>query len=60
VFNQIDSVDLSRDVLEKGASALAVVPLAHAGWTDLGRPARVLELLARAPRSRPPLRLVAS
>lgn len=39
--------DFSRDVLMPHAHRAAVVKLADVGWTDLGRPARVLRLLTQ-------------
>ena len=63
VYERVAPMDFSRQVLEQAAGMLAVVPMAHAGWTDLGRPARVLDVLSRRPQpaqSQPRLRLAAS
>jgi mannose-1-phosphate guanylyltransferase len=60
VYRRVLPVDFSREVLERAANMLAVVPMPNAGWTDLGRPDRVLDVLSR---QRPPqtrLRLAAS
>jgi mannose-1-phosphate guanylyltransferase len=37
--------DFSRQVLSVSAPSLCVLPLADAGWSDLGTPSRVLELM---------------
>ena len=52
--------DFSRDVLAARPERLAVVSLLDSGWTDLGQPGRVLELLSHQGRPAPRLRLVAS
>lgn len=52
--------DFSRDVLATRPERLAVVSLLDSGWTDLGHPSRVLELLSHHGRPAPRLRLVAS
>ena len=52
VYQEIESVDFSRDVLQRLVQGLAVVPLADAGWTDLGRPARALKVIKCEPRLR--------
>lgn len=38
--------DFSHEVLAAAPDHLAVLPLPHAGWTDLGQPLRVLDVLA--------------
>ncbi|MCX6546326.1 MAG: sugar phosphate nucleotidyltransferase [Acidobacteria bacterium] len=40
-YADLPSADLSRDVLTKSASSLAVVRVPPCGWSDLGTPARV-------------------
>jgi mannose-1-phosphate guanylyltransferase len=45
IYRDAPVVDFSRDVLQRAAERLAVVPLPNAGWTDLGRPARVMHVL---------------
>lgn len=52
VYDEIEPVDFSRDVLQRLVQGLAVVPLASAGWTDLGRPARALKVIKCEPRLR--------
>jgi mannose-1-phosphate guanylyltransferase len=51
IYRDVPTLDFSRDVLQHVVDRLAVVPLADAGWTDLGRPARAMHVLANA---RPP------
>jgi mannose-1-phosphate guanylyltransferase len=45
IYRDAPVVDFSRDVLQRASERLAVVPLSNAGWTDLGRPGRVLTVL---------------
>jgi mannose-1-phosphate guanylyltransferase len=47
IYDAIRSSDFSRDVLASQPDRLAVVNLRDSGWTDLGQPARVLDVLAR-------------
>jgi mannose-1-phosphate guanylyltransferase len=47
IYDAIGSSDFSRDVLASQPERLAVVNLRDSGWTDLGQPARVLDVLAR-------------
>jgi hypothetical protein len=47
IYDAIGSSDFSRDVLASQPDRLAVVNLRDSGWTDLGQPARVLDVLAR-------------
>ncbi len=57
IYADLDVSDFSRDVLTQAPGRLAVVELpATAGWTDLGRPDRVLEALASHNGLRPMLR----
>lgn len=46
-YESIPASDFSRDVLERCADALRVVPVSPCGWTDLGTPARVEAWLER-------------
>lgn len=46
VFTSLPASDFSKDVLARQPERLGVVRLPHAGWTDLGHPARVLSLQA--------------
>jgi mannose-1-phosphate guanylyltransferase len=45
VYGRIDSANFSHDVLSISPSRLAVLPVEHAGWTDLGEPERVINAL---------------
>lgn len=47
IYAAMPSWDFSHDVVTSRPGFFAVIPLAHAGWTDLGRPERVTDL-ARA------------
>ena len=55
VYARVAPFDLSHDVLQRVPEALAVVPAPGAGWTDLGRPARVLDVLRAGNRTHPRL-----
>jgi mannose-1-phosphate guanylyltransferase len=53
LYEHLPSIDFSRDILEGQEAALRVLPVPHCGWTDLGTPKRVLEVLnasARRPK----------
>ncbi len=52
LYATLPSLDFSRDVLAADPEGLAVVGPLDAGWTDLGRPHRVLQTMAlrRVPR----------
>jgi mannose-1-phosphate guanylyltransferase len=47
IYQQIPVVDFSRDVLAARPASLSVLPMANAGWVDVGRPERVLSLLSK-------------
>jgi hypothetical protein len=47
LYGAIGSSDFSRDVLASQPDRLAVVNLRDSGWTDLGQPGRVLDVLGR-------------
>jgi mannose-1-phosphate guanylyltransferase len=49
IYAQIPTVDFSRQVLAECPDSLAVLPVANAGWVDIGRPERVRALMARRP-----------
>jgi mannose-1-phosphate guanylyltransferase len=49
LYDELPTVDLSRDVLERAAGRLSVVRVPPCGWTDLGTPERLLRFMARAP-----------
>ena len=46
VYEQLRSVDFSRDILARHATRLLVLRDSGSGWADLGSPARVLHLIA--------------
>lgn len=53
LYADIGARDFSRDVLAGQPQRLAVLPLPESGWTDLGQPSRVLEVLAPRPAVTP-------
>jgi mannose-1-phosphate guanylyltransferase len=53
VYGAIPASDFSRDVLSISPERLGVIQLPGAGWTDLGQPSRVLDVLASRPTSVP-------
>ena len=52
LYGTIPSTDFSRDIISTRTDRLAVVELPVSGWTDLGEPSRVLDVLANR-RGRP-------
>jgi mannose-1-phosphate guanylyltransferase len=60
VYESIPTLDFSRDVVSPRAERLAVIDLPLAGWTDLGEPSRVLDVLADRRRPGSNLHLAAS
>ena len=56
IYEGLAPSDFSRDVLTACPDRLAVVRLPRAGWSDLGHPGRVLDILARSGLPRPVLR----
>lgn len=48
LYHTFPEIDFSRQVLSVCADRLLAIKLAHAGWSDLGKPERVIETLARA------------
>lgn len=46
VYQTVPTVDFSRDVAAVRSDALAVIEVPMSGWTDLGEPSRVLDVLA--------------
>jgi mannose-1-phosphate guanylyltransferase len=60
LYARLPPSDFSRDVLVARPDRLAVVSLLDSGWSDLGHPGRVLELLSHSGRPAPRLRLAAS
>jgi mannose-1-phosphate guanylyltransferase len=49
IYEQLSSVDFSRDVLEGKESMLRVLTVPQCGWTDLGTPERVGAILDQLP-----------
>jgi mannose-1-phosphate guanylyltransferase len=51
LYEALPTNDFSRDVLERVADRLAVVPVRPCGWTDIGTPDRLGRLLDSPPQS---------
>jgi mannose-1-phosphate guanylyltransferase len=49
IYQQLPSVDFSRDLLEPQATKLRVLGVPPCGWNDLGTPKRVVETLLQPP-----------
>jgi mannose-1-phosphate guanylyltransferase len=49
IYQQLPSVDLSRDILEPQAEKLQVLGVPPCGWNDLGTTKRVVETLLQVP-----------
>jgi mannose-1-phosphate guanylyltransferase len=49
LYEDLPSIDLSRDVLERAAGSLSVVRVPPCGWSDLGTPDRLRQFLDQAP-----------
>jgi hypothetical protein len=49
VYQQLATVDFSRDLLEPQAHRLQVLSVPSCGWNDLGTPKRVIETLRTLP-----------
>ena len=49
VYQQLATVDFSRDLLEPQAARLQVLGVPSCGWNDLGTPKRVIETLRTLP-----------
>jgi mannose-1-phosphate guanylyltransferase len=47
LYEDLPSLDLSRDVLERAAGSLSVVRVPPCGWSDLGTPDRLQSFLER-------------
>lgn len=60
IYSALPASDLSRDVLAAQPERLAVITMPGAGWTDLGQPSRVLDVLADRGLRMPRQRLAAS
>jgi mannose-1-phosphate guanylyltransferase len=51
LYEALPSCDFSRDILEREARRLAVVPARPCGWTDIGTPDRLNRVLDQQPQS---------
>jgi mannose-1-phosphate guanylyltransferase len=51
LYEALPGCDFSRDILEREAARLAVVPARPCGWTDIGTPARLSRVLVRHPET---------
>lgn len=49
-YEQLDSVDFSRAIMQGAEKSLRVIAAPQCGWTDLGTPKRVAETLQRLDR----------
>jgi mannose-1-phosphate guanylyltransferase len=49
LYQQLSSIDFSRDILEGQESMLRVLRVPNCGWSDLGTPQRVAQVLRRVP-----------
>jgi mannose-1-phosphate guanylyltransferase len=56
LYQRLNVVDFSRDVLQGKESLLKVLTVPHCGWTDLGTPARVGLILDQLPEMEVALR----
>ena len=54
VYQNLRSVDFSKEVLQGRESMLRVLTVPHCGWTDLGTPERVGRILEELPDSAAP------
>jgi len=50
IYEHLPVVDFSHDILAQQTAVLRVVPVPECGWTDLGTPERVAEVLKTPPR----------
>lgn len=50
LYDQLPTLDFSRDILANQTSSLRVLPVPQCGWSDLGTPERVAHALHRSPR----------
>jgi mannose-1-phosphate guanylyltransferase len=51
LYRRLGASDFSRDVLARQPDRLTVVNLPDAGWTDLGQPDRVMDIIGRQPQA---------
>lgn len=52
LYQRLPVIDFSRDIVAGQESKLRVVPVRPCGWSDLGTPKRVAEVLHRGPGSK--------
>ncbi|MGH8295208.1 MAG: sugar phosphate nucleotidyltransferase [Steroidobacteraceae bacterium] len=52
LYRRLPVIDFSRDILAGQESKLRVLPVRPCGWSDLGTPRRVVEVLRREPEAR--------
>jgi mannose-1-phosphate guanylyltransferase len=48
VYERLPTLDFSRDLLQRDPAQLSVMRVSACGWSDLGTPQRVAQVLARA------------
>ena len=53
LYDRLPVIDFSRDVLQGQEPFLRVLPVPRCGWSDLGTPERVMDVLRRAPQRAP-------
>jgi hypothetical protein len=51
LYERLPIVDFSREVLAGQESMLRVLPVPRCGWSDLGTPKRVAQVVSAAPRA---------
>ncbi|MET0660845.1 MAG: sugar phosphate nucleotidyltransferase [Steroidobacteraceae bacterium] len=54
LYERLPQLDFSRDVLQRSPQLLKVLTVPPCGWSDLGTPRRVLEVMARHARPETP------
>ena len=52
LYRRLPTIDFSRDIVAGQESRLRVLPVRPCGWSDLGTPKRVVEVLHRARRAK--------
>lgn len=51
LYARLPTIDFSLDILQGEEAALRVLPVPQCGWSDLGTPKRVADVLDREPRT---------
>jgi mannose-1-phosphate guanylyltransferase len=51
LYGTLPNIDFSRDILQGQERRLRVLPVAQCGWSDLGTPERIGQVLDHGPRS---------